>query len=279
MTTDLVNIMSIDLEDWFCAYNISRVIPPREWAAQESRVELNTLRLLDLFRRHGIEATFFALGWVASRCPDLLKEIERQGHEIASHGYSHRLLTHMTPSEFEEDLGASLEALARCVTQRVRGFRAPSFSITARTPWAAEILPKHGIQYDSSVFPIGFHPDYGIGDAPLDPYPLAAGLLEIPMSCAVVGGRRIPSSGGGYFRLLPYAVSRTLMRRCRAQGRPVIFYLHPWEIDPHQPRIQLPATRRFRHYNSLHRTLPRLERLVQDFRFTSFRRAFAASLA
>jgi polysaccharide deacetylase family protein (PEP-CTERM system associated) len=197
--------------------------------------------------------------------------VERRGHEVASHGYSHRLLTGMSPEEFEADLNRALEVTARCSSQPIRGFRAPSFSVTARTLWAGPILERCGFSYDSSVFPVGFHPDYGIADASLAPYSLCEGVTEIPMSCAVVLGKKLPCSGGGYFRLYPYAVTRGLMRACNGQGRPVIFYLHPWEIDPGQPRVTLPALKSFRHYNNLDKTFHRLELLLEDFRFTSIR--------
>jgi polysaccharide deacetylase family protein (PEP-CTERM system associated) len=266
------NVMSIDVEDWFCVQNMAGYIDRATWDKLESRVERNTTILLDLFDRHKVEATFFILGWVAERFPDLVKEIDRRGHEVATHGYSHRMLTDLTPESFKEDLHKSLEVLAKASAQPVKGFRAPSFSVTRKTWWAVEILRKAGLTYDSSVFPIGFHPDYGIGDAPLTPHQVEGGLLEIPMSCAVFGSRRVPCSGGGYFRLLPYPVTRRLMQTCNNQGRSVVFYLHPWEVDPGQPRVPLPKTKAFRHYNNLHRTLPRMERMLSDFRFTSVRR-------
>jgi len=272
------NVFSIDLEYWFCVQNLSGAIPRDEWDRCESRVERNTLLLLELLAHHQVEATFFVLGWVAERHPDLVREVERRGHEIATHGYSHRLLTSLQPEEFRADLGRSLEVLARCSSRPVRGFRAPSFSVTRKTWWALDILRANGIQYDSSIFPVGFHPDYGIPDAPLNAHRLPEGIFELPMSCAEVFGRKVPCSGGGYFRLFPYAVTRALMRRCNQQGRSVIFYLHPWEVDPEQPRVELPALKRFRHYNNLDRTAERLERLLGDFQFTSIRRLFADSL-
>ena len=272
----MMNVMSIDLEDWFCVYNLSRLIPYTDWDRCESRVERNTLRLLELFRKHRVEATFFVLGWVADRFPDLVKEIERGGHEVASHGYSHRLLTFMSPEEFRADLLRSLEVLAKTASQEVRGFRAPSFSLTPKTLWAVDILKESGIRYDSSVFPVGFHPEYGMVSADPRPHELADGLTELPMGVAEVLGRRIPCSGGGYFRLFPYPLTRRLMRRCNAQGRPVIFYLHPWEVDPGQPRVQgMSWSTRFRHYNNLERTEERLERLLGDFSFTSARSLLA----
>ncbi|MDF3053047.1 MAG: polysaccharide deacetylase [Geminicoccaceae bacterium] len=211
------NVMSIDVEDWFCVYNLSRHIRYADWDSCESRVERNTLRLLNLFGRNQVEATFFVLGWVAERFPDLVKEIERQGHEVATHGYSHRLLTLMTPEEFRTDLQRSLDVLGKSASSDVLGFRAPSFSLTRETLWAVRILKEAGIQYDSSVFPVAFHPEYG--------------------------------------------------------GRPVIFYLHPWEIDPDQPRVRgMSWSTRYRHYNNLERTEDRLEQLMEDFAFTSARR-------
>jgi polysaccharide deacetylase family protein (PEP-CTERM system associated) len=270
------NVMSVDVEDWFCVHNLSRLIPYADWDKCESRVERSTGLLLDLFGKYGVEATFFVLGWVADRFPDLVREIERRGHEVATHGYSHQLLTFMQPEDFRADLEQSLAALAKTTSQEVRGFRAPSFSLTNRTLWAVDILRESGIHYDSSVFPVGFHPDYGIGDADLWPHRLAEGLTELPMGVAEVLGRRIPCSGGGYFRLYPYAVTRALMRRCNQQGRPVMFYLHPWEADPAQPRVPgLPWSKRFRHYNNLDRTEERLERLLDDFAFTSARQLIA----
>jgi polysaccharide deacetylase family protein (PEP-CTERM system associated) len=270
------NVMSVDVEDWFCVYNLIRVIPYADWDKCESRVERNTVRLLDLFGKYQVEATFFVLGWVADRFPGLVQEIERRGHEVATHGYSHRLLTFMQPEEFRVDLQRSLDVLAKATSQEVRGFRAPSFSVTRRTLWAVDILKQSGIHYDSSVFPVSFHPEYGIADAELAPYQLAEGLTELPMAVAEVLGRKIPCSGGGYFRLYPYALTRWLMERCNQQGRPVIFYLHPWEADPWQPQVEgMPWRKRFRHYNNLDKTEERLERLLGDFAFTSARKLLA----
>jgi polysaccharide deacetylase family protein (PEP-CTERM system associated) len=177
----------------------------------------------------------------------------------------------MTPEEFDAELDNSLAILRSASGQPVTGFRAPSFSVTRKTLWSYEIMARHGIKYDSSVFPIGFHPDYGIGDAPLGPYRPTTGIVELPMSCAEVLGRRVPCSGGGYFRILPYTVTRHLMHRCNAEGRPVVFYVHPWEFDPGQPRVHLTRFKEFRHYTNLHRTSTRFERLLDDFAFGSIR--------
>lgn len=275
----MLNVFSIDLEDWFCVKNLDQIIPRDQWETCESRVEASTIQLLDLLDRHKTQATFFVLGWVAERHCDLVREVSRRGHEIATHGYSHRLLTAMTPEEFRADLDRSLEVLAGCVSAPVLGFRAPSFSVTRKTWWALEILKSRGLRYDSSIFPVGFHPDYGIPDSRLDAHEVLNGLWEVPMSCTEMLGRKVPCSGGGYFRLFPYSVTRHLMRLCNEQGRPVMFYLHPWEIDPDQPRVaDMPAGKRFRHYTNLHRTMERLERLLEDFQFTTARELFRESL-
>jgi polysaccharide deacetylase family protein (PEP-CTERM system associated) len=265
----VVNALSIDLEDWFCVQNLAQVIRRDDWDRQEQRVAANTERLLALLSRRGVTATFFVLGWVARRRPDLVAEIEKQGHEIGTHGYSHRLLTEMTPESFERDLCEALEVTQKCVRQPILGFRAPSFTVTKETLWALDILVRNGIRYDSSIFPFGLHPDYGMADAPLGIHRLRNSLIEFPLSCAELFGRRVPCSGGGYFRLFPYSVTKFLLNRCNDQGRPVIFYLHPWEIDPGQPRVKLPAAKAFRHYHNLDKALGRLDRLLGDFQFTS----------
>lgn len=268
----MLNAMSIDLEDWFCVANLSSVIQRDAWIDCELRVAESTSRILDLLERHDTRATFFVLGWIAERLPDLVGEIGERGHEIATHGYSHQLLTTMTPPDFEMDLQRALAATQPCVHQDIIGFRAPSFSITQNTLWAIDVLTSHRIQYDSSVYPIGLHPDYGFRSAPLTIHKLNGSLVEVPLSCAVLFGRRIPCSGGGYFRIYPYRLTKFLLRRCNRQGRPVVFYLHPWEVDPAQPRVRgLPVLKRFRHYHNLDKTFDRLDQLLADFAFTSIR--------
>jgi len=270
----MFHALSIDMEDWFCVYNLSWAIPPEKWDSCELRVEASTRKLLAVLQRFPhVKATFFVLGWIAEKVPGLVAELWAQGHEIATHGYRHQLLTQLTPEAFEADLRRSLVALERCDVPRgeIIGYRAPSFTITGRTRWAYAILEKCGLRYDSSIFPIGFHPDYGIADAPLAPYRVTDHFWEFPLSCAEVFGRRLPCSGGGYFRLFPYLYTKLLIRRCQAASRPVVFYLHPWELDPGQPRIRLPLLKRFRHYFNLSKTESRLQKLLQDFQFTSIR--------
>jgi len=258
------NAISIDLEDWFCAHNLN--IRMENWDNQELRIEASTTRLLDILRKHGTRATFFVLGWIAEHLPDLVQQIEEQGHEIATHGYSHTLLTETSPELFEADLKRALDVTGTCVRQSIMGFRAPSFTITRKTLWALDILGKHGIKYDSSIFPVGFHPDYGMPEVPLSIHQRGA-VVEVPLSCAEILGRKIPCSGGGYFRIFPYLVTKALMRQCNRKGRPVIFYFHPWEIDPGQPRVKLPYLKSFRHYFNLGKTESRLNRLLMDFEF------------
>lgn len=272
------NAFTVDLEDWFCVRNLRDVISFDQWAAQEQRVVASTTRLLDLLDRHQVSATFFVLGWTAVRFPELVRDVAARGHEIACHSHRHRMVSEMTPAEFEEDLAEALTTLRELTDQPVEGFRAPSFSITGAQSWAWSIMHAHGITYDSSIFPFGGHPDYGIADAPLGIHAVADGIMEFPMACAEIGPRRVPTGGGGYFRLLPYALTRNLMRRCNAAGRPVSFYIHPWELDPGQPRIDTGSrTRQLRHYANLGRTERRLERLLGDFAFTTVRNVLATT--
>jgi polysaccharide deacetylase family protein (PEP-CTERM system associated) len=272
----VVNTLSIDIEDWFCVSNLNQVIKRSDWDACELRVDESAGRVLDLLNRHDTRATFFVLGWIADRLPGLIRRIEREGHEIASHGYGHRMLTEMSEAEFEEDLERGLESLRRAgVRQQIVGYRAPSFTIVERTKWALPILERHHLKYDSSMMPVDFHPDYGMPGGPLAPFRISPGLTEFPLSCVEVFGKRIPCCGGGYFRLLPYAFTRHGIARCNDEGRGVVFYVHPWELDPGQPRVALPLTKRIRHYYGLRRTEAKLDRLLTDFSFTTIREALA----
>lgn len=264
------NAFTVDLEDWFCVRNLRHVIAADAWEQQPQRVEAPTRRLLELLAAADARGTFFVLGWTAERFPDLIREVEAAGHEIACHSYSHRMVSELTPDEFREDLARALTVLRDIVDQPVIGFRAPSFSITTETSWAFDIMAELGIRYDSSIFPFGGHPDYGIADAPLTPWVTESGVIEFPMAVTTYGRRRVPTGGGGYFRLLPYGVTRSLMRRVNRGGRSVPFYIHPWELDPGQPRVDLGSrTKSLRHYTNLASTDRRLERLLTDFRFTS----------
>lgn len=270
----MLNAISIDLEDWFCVHNLSAAIRKEDWDKCELRVLQSTNRLLSLFDKHETRATFFVLGWVAERLPDLIRELEARGHEIAVHGYNHLLLTEISPQEFEDDLARALKVIEQCgVRSRPVGFRAPSFTMVKSTKdWALPILEKYEFKYDSSVFPVGFHPDYGMVDAPLSPYKITSRLHEFPMSCLEIFGKRFPFSGGGYFRLFPYAYTKYCMQKVNEQGRPAVFYLHPWELDPQQPRVNnLSISQRLRHYRNIDQTEFRLDKLLGDFEFTTIR--------
>jgi polysaccharide deacetylase family protein (PEP-CTERM system associated) len=252
----IVNAMTVDVEDYFHVAALAKSIDRARWDDMEYRVEANTRRLLDLFERSSIRATFFVLGWVARRSPDLIKEIHRRGHEVASHGMSHKLVFNQTPEEFFAETRDSKAMLEDIVGARVEGYRASTYSITRRSLWALDILCDLGFVYDSSIFPIK-HDVYGIPDAPQSPARIRAPngktIVEFPMSTSKLMGLRIPVSGGGYFRLLPYSVTRAGLSKLNEAGRPFVFYLHPWEVDPGQPRIKTSALSTFRHYTNLSR--------------------------
>lgn len=241
----------------------------RHWDAYESRVEKNTSRLLDILAGHKARATFFILGWVAERFPHLVKQIASGGHEIASHGYGHELITNQTPSAFRDDIRKAKDILEQLVSRPIFGYRAPSFSITKDTTWALPILAEEGHIYDSSIFPV-LHDRYGMPTA--SPYVhqirTESGVLwEVPPSVAKLLGLRIPAAGGGYFRLYPYFLLRWLLRRVETEDIPLVMYLHPWELDPDQPRMDGPFLSRIRHYLNLSRTEKRLNKLLDDFEF------------
>ena len=265
------NAISIDVEDWFCANNISEIINIKNWDQCESRIKQNTFKILSILKKRGVKATFFILGWIAERFPEIVVKISDEGHEIATHGYSHQLLTGLSPLEFEEDLCRSIETIGKCTDQEIIGYRAPSFTVTRKTYWALDVLKKNKIKYDSSIFPVNFHPDYGIPDVQACPHEIKEGLWEFPLSCFKIFGKNVPCSGGGYFRVFPYSFTRYGIRKCNREKRPVVFYLHPWEVDPQQPKIDLPPMKRFRHYYNLEKTEKRLEYLLDDFEFTTIK--------
>ncbi len=269
-TPRIVNAMSIDVEDYFHASAMAPAAPIARWEQLESRVAPNTERLLAMFERAGIRATFFVLGWVAERHPQLVRQMRAAGHEIASHGYWHQLIYDLTPDTFRDDVRRAKALLEDQAGVPVRGYRAPSYSITTRSLWALDILIEEGYEYDASIFPIR-HDRYGIPDAPRHAHQLTrthGALIEAPPSTVRLGGTNLPIAGGGYFRLLPYGWTRWGIRRVnQVERRPVIFYLHPWEIDPDQPRLTVGALSRFRHYRNLHLTAPRLDQLLRDFAF------------
>jgi polysaccharide deacetylase family protein (PEP-CTERM system associated) len=261
--------MSIDVEDWFHVENLKSAIPRGSWDGRELRVEANTDRMLAMLAEHGARSTFFVLGWVAERCPDLVRRIAAAGHEVASHGYGHQLLGELTPDSFREDVARSKAMLEDLSGQAVVGYRAPSFSIT---DWAIPVLRELGFRYDSSAFPTVAHDRYGklAGvSAKQAIAELEGGVQEVCISCLTVGSVALPWGGGGYFRLVPYPAFRRGVARIAAE-RPYVFYLHPWEIDPGQPRVpDLPALHRLRHYVGINRARDRWGSLLADFRWTT----------
>jgi len=273
------NALTVDVEDYFQVSALAPHIDRGSWDSRPCRVERNVQRLLALFDEAGAQATFFTLGWVADRYPQLVREIVAQGHELASHGYAHRRASEQTRQEFSSDVLSAKHLLEDVSGQPVRGYRAPSFSIGRNNDWAFDELLAAGYAYSSSVYPVR-HDHYGVPDAPRFPYRTRPGLLEIPLTTTQVLGRNLPAGGGGFFRLLPYSVSRWALRRVnRIDHRPAIFYLHPWEIDPGQPRIAgTSAKTRFRHYVNLSRTEPRLSRLLRDFQWGRIDEVFAPQL-
>lgn len=272
MTANITHAMTVDVEDYFHVAAFNKVIDPTSWDTWPCRVEANTHKLLQLFDDKNIKITFFILGWVAERYPELVKTIRAQGHEIASHGYSHQLIYKQDQQVFREETAKSKQILEDLGQAPVTGYRAASYSITRNSLWALDILAELGFTWDSSIFPTR-HDNYGIPGSPEEPYSIittnGSALTEFPLTTAKVFGQSIPAAGGGYFRQYPYALSRWLFERASLnQTKPQIFYLHPWEIDPDQPRVPNASWfSNFRHYTNLKRCLPRLERMIDDFNF------------
>ena len=276
----LINAFTIDVEDYFQVSALAAGVPRDTWDQRELRVERNTDRLLSMLDEHGVRGTFFVLGWVADRVPSLVKRIAAAGHEVACHGYSHELIYRQTPEVFREETVRAKRLLEDAIGARVIGYRAASFSITQQSRWALDILADLDFLYDSSIFPIQ-HDRYGIPGASIDPgkieSPSGRTLVEFPMSTAGLLGMRLPVSGGGYFRLLPYWYTRTGLRSINARGVPFTFYLHPWEIDAEQPRVPgISMLSRIRHYTNLSRCEGRLRRVLAEFRFSTMREVLTA---
>jgi polysaccharide deacetylase family protein (PEP-CTERM system associated) len=268
----IVNAMTVDVEDYFQVSAFDMVVSRAAWDQFESRVVANTHRLLDLFANADVRATFFVLGWIADRFPTLVKRIAAAGHEIASHGYHHQLAYMLTPQQFREDVRTAKIAIENAAGVPVRGFRAPSFSIIEQNLWALDVLIEEGYEYDTSIYPI-HHDRYGIPGAERHIHKLqrpAGSLIEVPASTVRVAGMNFPIGGGGYFRLLPSKWIRWGIGRVNGVERqPVVFYVHPWEVDPGQPRLDVNAVSRVRHYTGLKSTMRRLTRLLEEFRFDS----------
>lgn len=266
----MLNALSVDVEDWFQVGAFEKVIEKASWDGLIHRVERNTDSVMALFEEAGVKATFFTLGWIAQRYPALIRRIAEAGHEVASHGWDHTRVFTMTPEAFADDLGRARAAIEDAAGVGVTGYRAPSFSIDVRTPWAHAVLADAGYSYSSSVAPV-VHDHYGWPEAPRFAFRplLDSDLVELPVTTVQMRGRNFAAGGGGFFRLLPYRISHWAIGRVnRRDGRPAIFYFHPWEIDPGQPRVRAaPAKSRFRHYVNLQRMAPKLRRLIRDFQW------------
>ena len=265
--------ISFDVEEWFQVANFRGRIAPSDWTSCQSRIDVGMGRIFDALDRHQAKATFFSLGWIAERRPDLVQEALRRGHEIASHGWGHEFLWDIGPEGLADELARTEEALAKAGAPRPLGFRASTFTLTRRTWWAFEVLAARGYVYDSSVHPIA-HPVYGVPDfdtgISIVETPRGA-VTEFPVATVRALGRNWPVGGGGYFRLLPVAATIAALRKLEGEGRRAAFYLHPWEFDPAQPRVPAPWSKRFRHYLNLGRTTARLDALLGAFRFGSMR--------
>lgn len=267
------NILSVDVEDWFHILELDSTPDLSQWNSMESAVDKNFRILLDEFDRANVKVTCFFLGWVAEHHPTLVREAQRRGHEIACHGYAHRLIYTQSRREFSEDIQKSKNILENLIGQSVKGYRAPGFSITKDTPWAFDLLTEAGYQYDSSVFPAS-RGHGGIIGAEMRPYKVTTpngALIEFPVTVAPILMKRMCFFGGGYLRLFPYFIIRYMSRVVNKTNRPVIFYLHPREVDPHHPRLSMGVARRFKSYINLGSTLPKLRRLIHDQNLLTFR--------
>ena len=268
------NVVSVDVEDYFHVEAFADVVDRNQWGSYPCRVEANTQRLLDLFDATGVKATFFILGWVAERYPGLVRQIVEHGHEPACHSYWHRLVYKLTPEEFRADTLRAKHCIEQAAGQAVYGYRAPSFSITTRSAWALDVLAELGFRYDSSVFPVQ-HDVYGVPDAPRGPFVVNTGsgpMTEFPLATfRFRNGPNLPVAGGGYLRIFPYWYTKMGVQQAWKEGLPVISYVHPWEVDPEQPRLNGRFKSRLRHYTNLAKTEKRLRKLICLGGFTSFR--------
>lgn len=269
---DVINTLTVDVEDYFQVSAFAKNIKHDDWGSKTLRVEDNTHKLLDIFDDKNVKATFFVLGWVAGQVPSLIKEIADRGHEVACHGYSHQLIYKQDKDVFKEETTHAKSLLEDIVQQEVTGYRAASYSITNKSLWALDILFDAGFKYDSSIFPV-HHDTYGITGSPKEPHilqtPSKNRLIEYPLSTYEILGQTLPIAGGGYFRLYPYWLSAYFYRKLNSKNKSFVFYLHPWEVDPTQPRIKSSRFSEFRHYNNLDKCESRLITLLDNFKFTT----------
>ncbi|HRH80499.1 MAG TPA: DUF3473 domain-containing protein [Thiobacillaceae bacterium] len=282
MSVGVRNVMSVDVEDYFQVGAFEHTIPRADWESWPCRVEANIERILKLFERRGIQATFFTLGWIAERYPKVVHDIVAAGHELASHGYGHQRATDLSRAQFAADVGRAKKLLEDISGLEVQGYRAPSFSIGAGNLWALDVLAEAGYRYSSSIYPIA-HDHYGMPEAPRFPYrpERCPQLLEMPPTTVNLMGRNLPAAGGGYFRLMPYPLARHLIRKVNEEeAKPCMFYFHPWEVDPGQPHVDGAGLKsRFRHYVNLSRMEAKLDRLLGDFQWGRADQVYGRELA
>lgn len=266
----ITNAMTIDVEDYYMVSAFSDIVKSQHWESYDSRVVSNTQKIMELLNKFGVRGTFFILGWVAERYPELVREIASAGHEVACHGYNHRLIYDLTPAEFRDDVRKAKKILEDITGEQILGYRAASYSLVSKTIWALDILIEEGFVYDSSIFPI-YHDRYGFPDAERFPHLIkrnGGSIWEFPPSTYRLLGNNFPVAGGGYFRLLPFWINRAAIRRINSKEKaPVIFYLHPWEIDTDQPRLNGRRLSKFRHYTNLDTTFLKLRTLLEEFKF------------
>lgn len=278
-SSHIVNAFSIDVEDWFQVAAFAPYIDRKDWDTLECRVERNVDLLLELLDKHGVKATFFTLGWIAERYPEMIRRIVKGGHELASHGYGHHMIQELSEERFRQDVTRAKGLLEDLGGVSIMGYRAPSFSIGRNTLWALDVLAQTGHRYSSSIYPIR-HDLYGMPEAPRFAH-ARSGLIEIPATSICLMQRNLPASGGGYFRLLPYRLSRWSVRRVNEVDRQAaVFYCHPWEIDPEQPRVRQASVKsRFRHYVNQARMLGKIDRLLGDFKWGTVSDVIAKPIA
>lgn len=276
----VTNALTVDVEDYFHVQAFANVVAQKDWDHYPSRVEMNTCRLIEMFAEHGVRATFFVLGWVAKRYPKLIKRIRAAGHRVGCHGYAHRTIYSGSRADFQKDLRVARQVIEDTLGLPIKSFRAPSYSITSKTLWALEILGEEGFEYDSSIMPV-IHDNYGIPEAPRFPHLKVLGcgreIREFPPSTVRLFGMNFPVAGGGYLRLFPYGITAWAIRRINhVERQPAMAYLHPWEIDPDQPRISAPWRSRFRHYQNLESTENKVVKLLKEFSWAPMEEAVSA---
>jgi len=264
------NILTIDVEDYFQVENFKEYINYNDWSNFEQRVKRNIIKILNILDTFNYKATFFILGWTAERNSEVVKEIYNRGHEVATHGYSHELIYKQSENEFKEDIIRSIEVIEGIIKDKIIGYRAPAFSITKDSFWALDIIKEVGLKYDASIFPIQGHDRYGMVDAKPQIYNLDNDLFEVPPATVKIFGKRLPIAGGGYFRLAPYILTKIAIKKINNKEMPAVIYLHPWEFDPDQPRIEeANYIEKFRHYINIDKTEDKFKKMLSDFNFTS----------